>query len=125
MGRFAVSEEAFQNTMKYIFTFIEKERQAENIIEKLCQRFKLAPEPRQWRDVAFCLSLLPFRSERALKRLIDGLPNYKDKLHDEGVYTRFAEILTKAKLAKKNEQEIIEFEKVCRAFMLPFVFAVD
>ena len=71
------------------------------------------------------MSLLPFRSERSLKRLIDGLPNYKDKLHDEGVYTRFAEILTKAKLAKKNEQEIIEFEKVCRAFMLPFFFAVD
>lgn len=112
MGKFAVSEEVFQNTMRFIFTFIEKERQAENIIEKLCQRFKLAPEPRQWRDVAFCLSLLPFRSERSLQKLIAGLPHYKDKLHDEGVYNRFVEILGKVKLAKKNEQEITEFEKV-------------
>ena len=98
--------------MRFIFGFIEKERQAENIIEKLCQRFKLAPEPRQWRDVAYCLSLLPFRSEKSLKKLIEGLPNYKDKLHDEGVSARFTEILNKAKSAKKNEQKIAEFEEV-------------
>ncbi|VDC02883.1 unnamed protein product [Peniophora sp. CBMAI 1063] len=111
-GRFAVSEEVFQNTMRYIFTFVEKERQAESIIEKLCQHFKLAPDARRWRDIAFCLSLLPFRSEKSLKKLIEGLPHYKDKLHDEGVYSRFVEILAKAKLAKKNEQEITDFEKI-------------
>ena len=77
--------------MKYIFTFIEKvslacsrrsparsprapqEKQAENIVEKLCQRFRLSDDPRQWRDIAFCLSLLPFKSERSVKRLIEGL----------------------------------------------------
>ena len=114
MGEHSVDEETFQSTMKYIFTFIEKvlvifhfscgyiwslnikqEKQAENIVEKLCQRFRLSEEPRQWRDIAFCLSLLPFKSERSVKKLIEGLPFYQDKLHEETVFARFSEILAK------------------------------
>ena len=112
IGEHALDEEAFQRTMRYIFTFIEKvrailtvrgvyvtnhmqEKQAEAIAEKLCQRFRLTSEPRQWRDIAFCLSLLPFKSERSVKRLIEGLPFYQDKLHEEAVFNRFNEILTK------------------------------
>jgi len=55
----------------------------------------MCEEPRQWRDIAFCLSLLPFKSERSVKKLIEGLQHYRDKLHEEGVYTRFQEILAK------------------------------
>lgn len=72
-----------------------QERQAENIVEKLCQRFRLTEDPRQWRDIAFCLSLLPFKSEKSVKRLIEGLPFYQDKLHEETVFNRFSEILQK------------------------------
>ena len=64
-------------------------------MEKLCQRFRLSTEPRQWRDIAYCLSLLPFKSERSVKKLIEGLPFYQDKLHEEPVFNRFNEILTK------------------------------
>lgn len=64
-------------------------------MEKLCQRFRLSTEPRQWRDIAYCLSLLPFKSERSVKKLIEGLPFYQDKLHEETVFNRFNEILTK------------------------------
>lgn len=74
-----------------------QERQAESIIDKLCQRFRLTVDERQWRDIAFCLSLLPFRSERSLKMLIAGLPFYQDKLHEETVYKRFSEILAKVR----------------------------
>jgi len=76
--------------MRYIFSFIEKvrslkyccwfpshiysqEKQAENIVEKLCHRFRLSEDPRQWRDIAFCLSLLLFKSERSVMKLIEGL----------------------------------------------------
>jgi condensin complex subunit 1 len=38
VGKHAVDEETFQRTMKFIFTFIDKEKQAENAIDKLCQR---------------------------------------------------------------------------------------
>lgn len=84
-------------------------------MEKLCQRFRLSEDPRQWRDIAFCLSLLPFKSERSVKKLIEGLQFYRDKLHEEGVFERFSEILTKArsnKSANKPDTELNEFESV-------------
>ncbi|KAG8907136.1 Condensin complex subunit [Tulasnella sp. 403] len=115
VGEHAVDEETFQSTMKYIFTFIEKEKQAESIVEKLCQRFRLTEEPRQWQDIAFCLSLLPFKSERSVKKLIEGLPFYQDKLHNEAVFARFSEILAKArtnKSANKPDTELKEFEGI-------------
>ncbi|GHJ88861.1 hypothetical protein NliqN6_5263 [Naganishia liquefaciens] len=115
VGTHAVEEDVFETTMKFIFTFIEKERQAEAIVEKLCQRFRLADTERQWRDIAYCLSLLPFKSERSMKKLIEGLPFYQDKLHEETVYRRFNEILLKAKSNKqsgKPEAELKEFEQI-------------
>lgn len=64
-------------------------------MEKLCQRFRVAAEERQWRDIAFCLSMLPYKSERSVKKLIEGLPFYQDKLHEETVFQRFNDILVK------------------------------
>ncbi|KAI6115366.1 non-SMC mitotic condensation complex subunit 1-domain-containing protein [Pisolithus croceorrhizus] len=114
-GEHGVSEEIFQSTMRYIFSFIEKEKQAENIVEKLCQRFRFSGDARQWRDIAFCLSLLPFKSEKSVKKLIEGLQFYQDKLHEEKVFDRFAEILAKArsnKSANKPDTELDEFESI-------------
>ncbi|WWC85617.1 uncharacterized protein L201_000481 [Kwoniella dendrophila CBS 6074] len=115
IGKHKVDEDIFERTMKFIFTFIEKDKQAESIVEKLCQRFRSANEERQWRDIAFCLSLLPFKSERSMKKLIEGLPFYQDKLHEETVFRRFTEILAKAranKAANKPETELKEFEAI-------------
>ncbi|WVW81595.1 hypothetical protein I302_103590 [Kwoniella bestiolae CBS 10118] len=115
VGAHKVDEDTFERTMRFIFTFIEKDKQAESIVEKLCQRFRLATEERQWRDISFCLSLLPFKSERSMKKLIEGLPFYQDKLHEETVFRRFTEILAKAranKAANKPETELKEFEAI-------------
>ncbi|KAF5368830.1 hypothetical protein D9758_003038 [Tetrapyrgos nigripes] len=115
-GDHAVDEDTFQSTLKYIFKFIEKEKQAENIVEKLCQRFRLSEDPRQWRDIAFCLSLLQYKSERTIKKLTEGIPFYRDKLHEKGVYDKFTEILTKAKGTKFGTkdltQELNDFEQM-------------
>ncbi|TFK21598.1 hypothetical protein FA15DRAFT_672413 [Coprinopsis marcescibilis] len=119
-GEHAVEEEKFESTMKFIFSFIEKDKQAESIIEKLCQRFKSSEDPRQWRDIAYCLSLLPFKSDKSVKKLIEGLQHYRDKLHEKGVYDRFQEILTKARQNKskdKPDAELDEFEKILRENM--------
>lgn len=99
IGKHAVDEETFERTMKFIFTFVDKEKQAENVVEKLCQRFRLTSAVRQWRDIAYCLSLLPYKSERSVKKLIEGLPFYQDKLYDEVVHRRFVEIIAKARSA--------------------------
>lgn len=92
-------------------------------MEKLCQRFHLTDEPRQWRDIAFCLSLLPFKSERSVKKLIEGLQFYRDKLHEPAVFAKFQEILGKAranKSANKPDAELNEFEAVsyCRDYTI-------
>jgi hypothetical protein len=75
-----------------------------------------------------------------VKKLIEGLPFYRDKLHEKVVYTRFQEILVKVsveflikktiitnnnqqarsnKAANKSDAELNEFENVC---CLPFHF---
>lgn len=122
IGQHAVDEETFGRVMRFVFQFVDKERQAENVVEKLCQRFRLSSEERQWRDIAFCLSLLPFKSDRSMKRLIEGLPFYQDKLHDPTVFKRFTEILTKARTNRSSnpggaasaagETELQEFEQI-------------
>ncbi|KAK0449831.1 non-SMC mitotic condensation complex subunit 1-domain-containing protein [Desarmillaria tabescens] len=114
-GEHAVDEEMFQSTMSYIFTFIEKDKQTENVVEKLCQRFQLSEEPRQWRDIAYCLSLLNYKSDRSVKKLIEGHRFYGNKLHEPVVYERFTAILNKARAAKskdKPDHELDEFGKL-------------
>ena len=68
----------------------DQEKQAESIIEKLCQRFRLATEERQWRDISFCLSLLPFKSERSMKKLIEGCVECYLRLWDTDLVEQIA-----------------------------------
>ncbi|GAA6010798.1 hypothetical protein JCM11491_002951 [Sporobolomyces phaffii] len=113
-GEMPVAEDTFQTSMRFIFKFVDKKKEAESIVEKLCQRFTSTTEARQWRDIAFCLSLLPFNSDAAVKKLTEGLPFYQDKLHEETVYKRFGEILTKIRAPtnklSKTDGELKEFE---------------
>ncbi|PIA18386.1 ARM repeat-containing protein [Coemansia reversa NRRL 1564] len=97
VGTAAVNEESFARIMKFLFDFIKKDRQTDNVVEKLCQRFRNTTDTRQCRDIAYCMTLLPFKSERSLRRLMDGLPSYQDKLADDAVYKLFADIATKVK----------------------------
>ncbi|GAA5962078.1 hypothetical protein JCM8115_002909 [Rhodotorula mucilaginosa] len=113
-GSNPVDEDTFQVSMKFIFKFVDKKKEAESIVEKLCQRFSGTSQPRQWRDIAFCLSLLPFNSDNAVKKLLEGLPFYQDKLHEETVYKRFGEILTKIRAPtnklNRTESDLKDFE---------------
>ncbi|ORX43125.1 condensin complex subunit 1 [Piromyces finnis] len=108
-----VSEEEFKNIMKYLFSFIDKDRQTENIIEKLCGRFKNTVNERQWRDISYCLSLLSYKSEKTIKKLFDQLKSYQDKLYEPTVHKCFLDIITKSKKQAKNDAKIIieEFEE--------------
>lgn len=92
-----LEEESFRKIMKFIFgfDFTEKEKQAENIVDKLCQRFLTAEDERSWRDIAYCLSLLHYKSEKTFKKLLEGWPSYQDKIHEDGVHKSFLEIIQK------------------------------
>ncbi|KAI8577831.1 hypothetical protein K450DRAFT_250238 [Umbelopsis ramanniana AG] len=92
-----IQEEPFRKIMKFLFSFdfAEKEKQAENVMDKLCLRYKNCDDERLWRDITFCLSLLPFKSEKSYRKLLEYMPLYQDKLHEEGVSKLFTEIIVK------------------------------
>lgn len=102
-----IPQERYRKIMKYVMGFIVKEKQNESVVEKLCLRFKHTNSPRAWSDVAFCLSLLSFGTEKGLKKLIDALPLYQDKLYCEPVYHSLLDILNKIKASLKPEIKTI------------------
>ncbi|KAG0336529.1 Condensin complex subunit [Podila humilis] len=114
-----VDEESYRKIMRFLFELI-KDKTMDSMIEKLCQRFKNTDEPRGWRDIAFCLSMLPYRSEKSFKRLLEGFPNYQDKVHEEAVYKYLCDIVTKGRSIKPPKPEmkpiIDEFENKLKEF---------
>merc|ERR1712013_737336 len=87
--------------MKFLLAFISRDRQRENLVEKLCARFNTAEEVKSWRYLAFCLSLLfsGSKSEKLLRKVCDEelVKKYEDKLADEEVFSYFVEIQNKCK----------------------------
>ena len=102
-----VSEEKMKRIMTFLFSFIKKDRHAESLVDKLCQRFRTTHDVTHWRGFAFCLSLINY-SDRCLKKLTEQLPCYQDKLGDEAIHACFQEILSKAgKFAKPETKELL------------------
>ncbi|KAM9326257.1 condensin complex subunit 1 [Gastrophryne carolinensis] len=106
-----VEEESFQTIMRHLLSYITKDKQTESLVEKMCHRFRTARTERQWRDLAHCLSLLPF-SEKGLIKMQDCFDCYGDKLSDEAVYNSFVSIVSKMRKGAKPELKtmIDEFE---------------
>ncbi|KAJ1674089.1 condensin complex non-SMC subunit Cnd1 [Spiromyces aspiralis] len=101
-----VSEVKFGRIMRFLFDFIkDKDKQAENVIEKLCHRYRVTTDPRQWRDIALCLTLLPYKSERSVRRLVDGFSCYQEALADDTVYRHLSDIGTKVRGQSFQKQD--------------------
>ncbi|XP_070561917.1 condensin complex subunit 1-like [Ptychodera flava] len=92
--------------MRYLFSFIQKDRQCESLVEKLCHRFRATRTDRQIRDLAFCLSLLDY-SERSIRKLQENLPCFADKLAEDDVYHSFTVIISKTKKFVKPETKAL------------------
>ncbi|KAK3842793.1 MAG: armadillo-type protein [Linnemannia gamsii] len=105
MSNSQISEESYRKIMKFLFELI-KEKNMDSMIEKLCQRFKNTDQPRGWRDIAFCLSMLPFKTEKSFKRLLEGFPNYQDKVYEEQVFKCLTDIVTKGRQIKPPKPEL-------------------
>lgn len=90
---FKLEEEKYRTIMRYILSLIQKDRQVETLVDKLCLRFVATHEERQWRDVAFCLSLLNY-NERSLRKLIDNVQYYKDIVIIDEIYQLFKIIIS-------------------------------
>ena len=51
-----LSKEEFENIAKNLLEYINKEKQTETIVEKLCHKLKNSQNPIEWKNTAFCLS---------------------------------------------------------------------
>uniref|UniRef100_A0A182NKW6 Condensin complex subunit 1 n=1 Tax=Anopheles dirus TaxID=7168 RepID=A0A182NKW6_9DIPT len=106
-----LEEEKYHIIMRYIIGLINKDKQIESLVEKLCLRFRVTTEVRQWRDIAFCLSLLSY-NEKTIKKLSENIGCFKDKVQHEEIYQAFRTIISNTnKLAKVElKTAVAEFE---------------
>ncbi|KAM4684127.1 condensin complex subunit 1 isoform 2-T2 [Amazona ochrocephala] len=94
----SIEEESFHTIMRHLLSYITKDKQTESLVEKLCQRFRTARTERQYRDLSYCLTLLPI-SERGLQKLQDNFDCFADKLQDPAVYGCFQTVLARFRRA--------------------------
>lgn len=90
--------------MNYLFGFIQKDKQAESLVEKLCQRFRMTLDVQQWRNFAYCLSLVKY-TDKCVRKLTEQFACFHDKLSDPEIYNCFTEIISKARSFAKIEMK--------------------
>nr|VZI28103.1 unnamed protein product [Spirometra erinaceieuropaei] len=101
----------------FLFPLIEKERLCETLVEKICARFRVTQTERQWRDLAYCLSVMSF-NERMVRTLQENLPIFAQQLSIVDVYSAFTEILSSARKSAKPDflPQLDEFEAKINEF---------
>ncbi|OQN99702.1 hypothetical protein B0A48_14472 [Cryoendolithus antarcticus] len=68
----SLDEDRFRRVIKFLASFIEKDKHAKQLASKLAPRLARAGNERQWNDVAFALGLLPHKSEEIAKMVGEG-----------------------------------------------------
>ena len=94
-----VEESNFQTFARNIMPFLEKEKYSETLVEKLCSRFKNSQNPKEWRNSAYCLSLLAY-NEKSIRKLIEMFDYYRDKLVDQRIMECFRNVQSRVNLTK-------------------------
>ncbi|VVC36201.1 Hypothetical protein CINCED_3A010242 [Cinara cedri] len=103
----AVPENDFITIMNYLLPLINKERQIESLIDKLCMRLKESFDDTQANYISYCLTRLKF-TDKTLTNLSDKIDHYTDKLKNPKVYNNFNLIIsTSSRLAKPTTKDIL------------------
>ena len=92
----SLSNAQFQSVMAQLLVHIKKDKHGDALVEKLCQRFAATEDVSQWRNIAFCISQLPF-SDKGVKKLIEGHAVYKNALEDDETAGVILSIVAKVK----------------------------
>jgi condensin complex subunit 1 len=99
-----VSEPDFQKIMKFLMSFMDKERLAENLGDRLVLRLASATDGRSARDVSFCLNQIPC-SEKVLKRLVEQWKTIASRCSDDAVLSNLKSACAKAKKPSKVDKD--------------------
>lgn len=67
-----MDEESFKRIVKFLLGFVEKDKHAKQLSEKLAARLGRCETERQWNDVAYALGLLPHKNEEIAKLVTEG-----------------------------------------------------
>ena len=68
----ALERDNFKKIMKFLISFIDKERHQRQLSEKLFARLMTCTSQEQWDDIAFVLNCIPYSDETMNKRLKEG-----------------------------------------------------
>lgn len=67
-----MEEESFRRVVRFLLGFVEKDKHAKQLAEKLAARLSRCETERQWNDVAFALGLLQHKNEEITKLVSEG-----------------------------------------------------
>ncbi|KAB8236728.1 Condensin complex subunit [Aspergillus alliaceus] len=67
-----LEEASLRRIVKFLIGFVEKEKHARQLADKLAARLPRCETERQWNDVAYALSLLPHKNEEITKTVSAG-----------------------------------------------------
>ena len=67
-----LEQDGFKKIIKFLLSFIEKERHQKQLCDKLCSRLKKCTSQEQWDDVAFVLNNIPYKNEKITAILGEG-----------------------------------------------------
>ncbi|KUI61439.1 Condensin complex subunit 1 [Cytospora mali] len=68
----ALVEESFRRIVRFLLGFVEKDKHAKQLADKLAARLPRCETERQWNDVAFALGLLQHKNEDITKLVGEG-----------------------------------------------------
>lgn len=86
---------------------INKERQIETLVDKLCKRLKDCNDDTQAYYISDCLTLIKY-NDRSLTKLSDNITLYSDRLKNPKVYNSFNIIIsTNSRLVKPETKQIL------------------
>ncbi|KRZ18130.1 Condensin complex subunit 1 [Trichinella zimbabwensis] len=87
---------------KFLYSFINKERQNESFVDRLCERFVIAKNIEHCHILAKCLTL-PAYNERLIRKVVENMKCYEDKLKDDTVLKCFLSVVDSAKRNWKSD----------------------
>ncbi len=93
-----LSYEQFQNIVKVLMKYVEKDKHTEGLVEKLFVKLRNSNDVIEWRNTTYCLSLLNYNNEKIATKFIEMYSEIKDKQdEDQKVKDNLIDIFAKFK----------------------------
>lgn len=95
------------SNFRFLLPFINKDRQVESLVDKLCLRLKESINDTQAHYISYCLVFIK-HTDKSLTKLSDNMPRYTHKLRNPKVYNNFNQIISdNSRMAKPLIKDIL------------------